>query len=134
VTIATKIVNVRAMEKQFRITWSIDEWAENPIDAIKKAIESMPTEANPDSIATVFEVIEVKNGKFVEGSAKEIDLQNVLYFKNEGGFYTTVLTQDGEPTDENEMYEYGTLQEFSFETKKGCIKFAEEKGLIPKFN
>jgi hypothetical protein len=40
-------------EKLFHVTWEIDEYAENPVEAARKALGR---QRNPDSIATVFDV------------------------------------------------------------------------------
>ena len=61
------------MEKRFTIKWEIDQFAENPLEAIRKAIAAMPTENNTDTLATVFDVEEIdENGKVV--SKVQIDL------------------------------------------------------------
>lgn len=54
------------MEKHYVVTWKIDEWANTPEEAIAKAILSMPVPSNEDSIATVFEIVEVNKNKFVQ--------------------------------------------------------------------
>lgn len=52
-------------EKRFTITWTIDQFAHTPLEAIKKAIEAMPKD-NEETLATVFDVEEVdENGKTV---------------------------------------------------------------------
>lgn len=61
------------MEKRFVIKWEIDQFAENPLEAIQKAIEAFPHENNPDTLATVFDVVEKdENGKVV--NEVQIDL------------------------------------------------------------
>jgi hypothetical protein len=70
-------------EKHYRIIWVLDVEASSPMEAIKQAIESMPTAANPDSIATVFDVKELNQNSEVvktqridlleESEDKEID-------------------------------------------------------------
>lgn len=55
------------MEKRYLVKWEIDEFAENPLEAIKKAIAAMPTDSNEDTLATVFDVEEIdENGKTVD--------------------------------------------------------------------
>lgn len=62
------------MEKQIRVTWTIDVYAKTPEEAVAKAILMMPVPIrDEESFATHFETIEIQNGKFVEGSAVEID-------------------------------------------------------------
>lgn len=47
------------MEKRFTIKWEIDEFAETPLEAIRKAIAAFPHENNNDTLATVFDVEEI---------------------------------------------------------------------------
>jgi hypothetical protein len=61
------------MEKRFQIKWEIDQFAENPLEAIRKAIAAFPHENNEDTLATVFDVQEIdENGKVV--NTEQIDL------------------------------------------------------------
>lgn len=74
------------MEKRFLIKWEIDEFAENPLEAIRKAIAAFPHENNTDSLATVFTVeeIDINSNKVI--ATHEIDL----------------LDEDGLPISDNE--------------------------------
>lgn len=55
------------MEKHYVVTWKIDEFTSNPLEAIRKAIAALPHEQNEDTIATVFDVEEIDgNGKVVK--------------------------------------------------------------------
>lgn len=55
------------MEKRFVVKWEIDEFAQNPLEAIKKAILALPHNGNEDTLATVFDVEELDvNGKLVK--------------------------------------------------------------------
>ena len=54
------------MEKHYRVIWEIDEWADNPEDAARQALERM---RNPESVATVFDVID-----FETKQTKQIDV------------------------------------------------------------
>jgi hypothetical protein len=46
------------MEKHYVITWAIDKFDKNPLAALKKAIEALPTPTSTEeqTIATIFEV------------------------------------------------------------------------------
>jgi hypothetical protein len=56
----------------YRVEWNINVEAENPEDAVRQALE---IQRDPESIATVFEVIECdEDGHPVQGSPREIDL------------------------------------------------------------
>lgn len=57
-----------------------------------------------------------------------------MSFKDEGGFYIAKLTKDGQPIDPFEMYEFGTLQEFTATSKKQAKEIAKSKGLIAVFD
>jgi hypothetical protein len=57
-------------EKQYRVTWTIDEYASSPLEAVLKALKHMPT--NEESIATFFETLEIVKGKLE--NPEEIDL------------------------------------------------------------
>jgi hypothetical protein len=59
-------------EKHYRIIWTIDQFAESPLEAIKQAIASMPN-GNPSSIATLFTVEEIDSKNKI-ASTQEIDL------------------------------------------------------------
>lgn len=74
------------MEKRYLVKWEIDEFAETPLEAIRKAIAAMPTDSNPDTLATVFSVeeIDINSNKVV--ATHEIDL----------------LDEDGLPIEEND--------------------------------
>jgi len=55
-----------AKHREFRVTWTIDENATNPLEAIRKAIAALPHEQNEDTIATVFDVEELdENSKVI---------------------------------------------------------------------
>jgi len=62
------------MEKRFTIKWEIDEFAENPLEALKKAIAAFPHEGNEDTLATVFDVeeIDINSNKVI--TTHQIDL------------------------------------------------------------
>lgn len=53
-------------EKHYLVRWEMDEFESNPLIAIKKAIEALPHERNEETIATVFEVDEIIDGKVVK--------------------------------------------------------------------
>lgn len=57
---------------------------------------------------------------------------NILSFKDEGGFYTTKLTQDGKPIDGNKIYPFGSLVHKTFYSKQECKAFASSIGF--RFN
>jgi hypothetical protein len=66
---------VNEPEKHYTIKWEIDEFAINPIEAIKKAIAAFPHDWNGgdlDTLATVFDVEEIKDSKVV--SKVQIDI------------------------------------------------------------
>ena len=66
-------------EKVYRITWTIDQNAKNPLEAIMKAIEAMPVNEHEDTLATVFDVAEVdENGKEIKGTQTQIDILDEL--------------------------------------------------------
>lgn len=70
------------MEKRYVIKWEIDEFASSPLEAIKKAIQAMPVEANEDTLATVFDVEELdENGKTV--NKFQIDVLEVNPFDSD---------------------------------------------------
>lgn len=56
-----------------------------------------------------------------------------MQFKDEGGFYTTKLTKDGQPIDPFELYEYGSLQTVTAYSMKEARLIANKLGLIATF-
>jgi hypothetical protein len=72
---STEIKNMQ--ENRYLITWQIDSWGENPLDALKRAIEKMPhpmtSEDYEGSIATVFDVKCVQEGAIDNGVTYQID-------------------------------------------------------------
>jgi len=79
------------MEKRFLIKWEIDEFAETPLEAIKKAIKAMPTDSNPDTMATIFDVeeIDINSNKVV--ATHQID---ILELEEESGQDRESYTDD----------------------------------------
>jgi hypothetical protein len=57
-----------------------------------------------------------------------------MSFKDEGSYYVTKLTKDGKPADHKKMYQYGSLVEKPFGSKKEARAFAKEKGCIAVFD
>lgn len=55
------------MEKQYHVSWEIEVYAESPREAAEKCLA---IHRNPDSTATVFDVIEFES----DGEAIRIDL------------------------------------------------------------
>jgi hypothetical protein len=52
------------MGKKYLVKWEIVQFANSPLEAIKKAIEEMPVPTNDDTLETVFDVEEIgENGK-----------------------------------------------------------------------
>lgn len=77
------------MEKRFTIKWEIDEFAETPLEAIRKAIAAFPHENNNDTLATVFDVeeIDINSNKVI--ATHQID----------------ILDEDGLPIEEKDEFE-----------------------------
>lgn len=83
------------MEKRFTIKWEIDEFAENPLEALRKAILAMPVEANEQTLATVFNVeeIDINSNKVV--ATHQID----------------ILEDDCNPFNSEDVRKYGMSKE-----------------------
>ncbi len=56
------------MEKHYLVTWQIDEFADSPEQAAKQALER---QRNPESIATIFTVVDVDD-KFQKVSTIDV--------------------------------------------------------------
>lgn len=70
-------------EKRFVVKWEIDEYADSPLEAIRKAIEALPHEHNEDTLATVFDVEELdENGKVVSTSQIDVLEENPFELEN----------------------------------------------------
>jgi len=57
---------------------------------------------------------------------KTTDTELTMFFKDEGGFYITKLTQDNQPINPNKMYEFGTLTEVPVPDKKTAREYAKQ--------
>lgn len=82
------------MEKQFRIVWKIDKWANSPEEAIAKAILSMPVPSNEETLATVFTVTEMDENSKPAKKSVNIDTLELEEGSEERERFVSVL--DGE--------------------------------------
>jgi hypothetical protein len=62
------------MKKRFTIKWEIDEFAETPLEALRKALLALPCEENKDTLATVFEVSEIDINTNAVKNTVQIDI------------------------------------------------------------
>jgi len=62
------------------------------------------------------------------------ETKRTMSFKDEGGFYTSKLTKDGNPIDGNKMYEFGSLVTVTAYSKKEARELAKSKGFNAVFD
>lgn len=63
-------------EKHYVVTWIIDEWADDPIEAAKKALDTM---RRHDSSATIFDVTENDTGKTITVDIEDADNPIIMH-------------------------------------------------------
>lgn len=112
------------MEKRYVVKWEIDQVGENPLEAIKQAILALPHVGNSDTLATVFDVVELDINTNEVIKTYQIDILETNPFDSE----EVALFLENESADEEQTFKRAGLTQDAINKQMEEDEFDDMEG------